>query len=297
MAKPPAWITVFDAQSITYACMNRRLLIAMVFLFTTGCGITQPFNLSFPIETTEARDALDEMEESPQRLQRPVIVLSGFMGPGWLAQSLSRTLQSTADEGQFETASFLFKSTFDDCRDHVIDVVDKAWPNDNPATNTDETIEVDVIAISMGGVVARYAAMPLVDAQGKTRRRLKIARLFTISSPHRGAKMASLPSFDSKQINMRPGSRFIAELNDAWAAQDYTLFAYVRIGDTVVGQENAAPPGEMPWWVSNKFLEGAHLGAHRDERILADIARRLRGEEPFTRYPPLPFPNDDNSNN
>lgn len=276
--------------------MIKRLHLALFFVFITGCGISQPLNMSFPLELTEAREAMDEMAKSPQRLQRPVVVLSGLMGPGWLAQSIVGKLEDIADEGQFESASFLFSSTFDDCRDHVIEVVDKAWPNGH----SHETTEVDVIAISMGGVVARYAAMSLTDDQGNTRRRLKIARLFTISSPHRGAKMATLPTFDSKQINMRPGSPFIAKLNGAWPTRDYELFPYVRIGDTVVGQENAAPPDELPWWVSNKFLEGSHLSAHRDERILADIARRLRDEQPFTQYPPQPFPvdgnNDDESN-
>ncbi len=273
--------------------MNLRKFSLLVSLAAClgGCGIRQPLNLSFPVGLDEARDALREMRVSPQPLQRPVIVLSGFLDPGLLAQSVVNDIRSTTTNGQFETAGFLFKGTFDDCREHVIAVVDKAFPNDDPRWTT----EVDVIAISMGGVVARYAALPPDEDSDKKRppqRRLKIARLFTISSPHRGAEMAVWPSFDRKQINMRPGSPFIKILNQAWPDRDYQLYAYVRDGDTVVGEQNAAPPGELAWWVSNKFLEGAHIGAHGDERILADIARRLRGEQPFTRYPPLPLPKD-----
>lgn len=268
-------------------------------LVTSGCGLSQSLNLSFPVELSEARTALKEMEDTPRKLQRPVIVLSGFMGPGWLAQSIECKLKTVTDGGEFETASFFFRSTFESCRDHLIDVVDEAYPNDDPNWTT----EVDVIAISMGGLVARYAAMeppadPEADDESKTtKRKLRIARLFTIGSPHRGAKMAKLPTFDSKQIAMRPGSPFVKMLNDTWPERTYELFPYVRIGDLVVGEENAAPPGELPWWVSNKFLESAHVGAHGDERILADIARRLRGEQPLTRYPPQPFPSDEAKKN
>lgn len=282
--------------------MRPFLLLALpALLATSGCGLSQSLNLSFPVELSEARTALEEMEETPRKLQRPVIVLSGFMGPGWLAQSIECKLKTMTDGGEFETASFFFKSTFESCRDHLIEAVDEAFPSDDPNWTT----EVDVIAISMGGLVARYAAIEPPadpenggngDASQTTKRRLRIARLFTIGSPHRGAKMAKLPTFDSKQIAMRPGSPFVKMLNDAWHERSYELFPYVRIGDLVVGEENAAPPGELPWWVSNKFLESAHVGAHGDERILADIARRLRGEQPLTRYPPQPFPSDEEKN-
>jgi hypothetical protein len=53
---------------------------------------------------------------------------------------------------------------------------------------------------------------------------------------------------------------------------------------------HAAPPGANPFWLPNPPLKMAHLGAIMDIRILADIARRLRGEEPFTQFPATPLP-------
>jgi len=74
------------------------------------------------------------------------------------------------------------------------------------------TSEVDVIGVSMGGVVGRCAAAP--PPAGRLGKRLKIARLFTISSPHRGAVMASLlpPLIGPIQLELRKESTFLRAL-------------------------------------------------------------------------------------
>jgi hypothetical protein len=43
-------------------------------------------------------------------------------------------------------------------------------------------------------------------------------------------------------------------------------------------------------WLANPPLTLSHLGAMSDPRILADIGRRLRGEEAFSRLPGSPLP-------
>ena len=102
-----------------------------------------------------------------------------------------------------------------------------------------------------------------------------------------------VPTWDKRKIDMRPGSDFLAALDADRAPGDYELLAYTRLGDLIVGAENAAPPGEEAWWVANPPLSFAHLGAANDPRILADIARRLRGEEPISTSPPSPLPAPD----
>jgi hypothetical protein len=72
----------------------------------------------------------------------------------------------------------------------------------------------------------------------------------------------------------------------------YELVPYVRLGDSIVGPEHAAPEGQTPWWVPLPAAETAHIGAFGDARILADIARRLRDERPLTEDPPAPLPTD-----
>ena len=85
---------------------------------------------------------------------------------------------------------------------------------------------------------------------------------------------------------MRTESEFLETLNAE--EPDYEIVPYARLGDEVVGASNAAPPGRNPWWVSRSWFF-AHAGS-TDMRILADIARRLRGEEPFAIDPPAPLP-------
>ena len=87
---------------------------------------------------------------------------------------------------------------------------------------------------------------------------------------------------------MRADSEFLAMLNEGLADANYELLCYTRLGDWIVGVENAAPPGHTAWWVPSPPMSFAHLGAATDTRILADIARRLRGETPLTTEPPVP---------
>jgi pimeloyl-ACP methyl ester carboxylesterase len=184
----------------------------------------------------------------------------------------------TAD-GMVTTVSFTGRGTgtFDGCRDRLVSAVDKAFGPTDGST----TVEVDVIAFSMGGLVARHAAGPRDDG-GKE---LRIRRLFTISTPHRGARMADLPTLDRRAADMRCGSEFLAGLDEQLATAPYELYTYARLGDMIVGVENAAPPGEDPWWVANPPFGLAHLGAPHDPRIMADILRRLRGEPALATRP------------
>ena len=99
--------------------------------------------------------------------------------------------------------------------------------------------------------------------------------------------MAFLPTFDARVKDMREGSSFLARLNDL--PPEYPIFAYARLNDGIVNEANAGA-GEAPaWWVVPP-IGLSHVMAGYDRRILADIARRLRGEEPFTTAPPAPLP-------
>ncbi len=247
-----------------------------------GCSSGPP-NPSFPVTTRQAKTILREMRADPRPLDRPVVVIAGLLDPGLAVSSMAGTLRKATNGGDDVTTVTFFSlttGTFDGCRDYLIRSVDEAF-GDN---GTDQTIEVDVIGFSMGGLVARHASRPRDDGK-----RLAIRRLFTICTPHRGARMADLPTLDRRAKDMRAGSPFLAELDEALAEADYELYTYTRLGDWIVGEENAAPPGETPWWVPTPPFSFAHLNAVTDPRITADIARRLRGEEPLAATPPAPF--------
>ena len=251
--------------------MNRCLSFTIVAVATAGCVGHAGTNPSFDVTAPQARQAMREMAASPKPLARPVIVLDG-MGP---------PLASRVTGVQF---AFCF--SLDDCRRRVIETVERLYPSADP----DWTSEVDVIGVSMGGVVARCAAAPPeVRRAGK---RLRVARLFTISSPHRGAVIASRlpPLIGPIQVELRQDSSFLRSLGQREDLASYELVPYVRLGDVIVGDANAAPENQLPHWLSTPPLEDAHLTAFADPRIVADIARRLRGEAPFAMDPRAPLP-------
>jgi pimeloyl-ACP methyl ester carboxylesterase len=293
-------------------------------LLALGCA-KQPPNPSFNVSNDDAKAALREMRRDAKPLPRPLVVLGGLQDPGIAVSVLCDDFRRlSGDDPRVIGVSFFFAGNFDNCRKRVIDAVDEAFPSDDPVWTT----EVDVVAVSMGGLVARYAAAapapeearasaapdqtptttgaetePPKASSGAPARRLRIARLFTISSPHRGAALAFLPTLNPLQIDMRAGSKFLRRLDacDGLAADDaslaqtrpstgYELIPYVRLNDMIVGESNAAPTGWTPRWVPAEPFQDSHLFAIADPRIVADIARRLRGEPPLTTDPPAPLP-------
>lgn len=248
-----------------------------------GCGMEMRDNPGFMLDATQATEHILELRRRPVATKRPVVVLAGYMDPGFGGNSLAARLRRTfTDPNQIISIAFFSERDFDACREKVIRQVEAAFPSRDPKFTT----EVDVIGISMGGIIARHAARELPEG-GK---RLKIARLFTMGTPHLGANLAGLPTLDRKQIDMRAGSAFIEQLNADPTTMDFEIVAYARLGDTIVGVENTAPPGMHPWWLPNLPFEPAHLTVASDVRIVADIIQRLRGDVPFTVGEPTPPP-------
>jgi pimeloyl-ACP methyl ester carboxylesterase len=243
----------------------------VLLLLSGGAGMSNP---AFPLSHGDAESVLNGMARSPNPPQRPIVVLAGLYDPGIISRDIVRRLRRvfTANAPIIST-SFFWSFTFDSCRDKVLQLVQQRFPNDDPA----QTVPVDVIGFSMGGLIARYAAMPR-DGQ----RQLAINRLYTIGTPHRGARMAWLAPMDPRAKDMDFGSDFLNSLDEDLARAAYDIVPYVRLDDMVVGEWNAAPAGIEPWWVPNKPLSLSHNMAGADARILADIARRLRDETPLT---------------
>jgi hypothetical protein len=265
----------------TYLGLSAALLFA-------ACSADRPLNPSFPLTVDAAELALGAMNAHPKPPERPIVVLSGLFDPGFGCKRLAERLTTvTTDDAPIISVCFTRALTFDLCAQRVIAAVEQAYPSHDPV----ETVEVDVVACSMGGLVARYAALDrrdeLAETQGRNKR-LNVRRLFTISTPHRGAKLAKGPALDQRIAWMRSGSSFLAALEAK--PPRYELYPYVRLGDKVIGEENAAPPNRAAWWVKSVPFSEPHTDADRDPRILADIGRRLRGEAPFTLNPAQDLP-------
>jgi hypothetical protein len=296
----------FRALRVSAVRISAIALGACAVLFSTGCidgGITKPENPSFAIKAKDAAALLKQMSADPRPLERPLVILAGIGEPGLGPMLLERRLRGVVlvddADGRRRTlqVSYAFHSSFEGCRRTVVDAVERAFPCDDP----DQTTEVDVIGISLGGTVARYAALPppqqaaglpqRVDDAPHAHKRLRIARLFTISAPHIGAIQADhTPPILPLYGELRTGSPFMTKLGESSAFAGYTIYPYVRLGDKTVGVENAAPKGQIPHWLPNLPFEIAHGQAWTDPRILADIARRLRNEPPLATDPPAPLP-------
>ncbi len=259
----------------------RSALLLTTLVALAGCN-PAPMNPSFPLTVKEANAELAEMAEAPKPLSRPVVIIGGYADPGFAVESLHDGLTEVVDDDRFLKHT-VKADGFEEGREQLVAAVNERFASDDP----DATVEVDVIGNSMGGLMAMYAADPDTPAP-----RLRIARLLTIATPFRGAKMAKGAPGGPIVKDMRPGSAFLAQLHRPDVPHRYTVIPYVRLDDAVVGPANAAPPQQTPWWVPNQPLALSHLGAYSDRRIVADIARRLREETPYTTEPRAALPAD-----
>ncbi len=265
------------------------IIAAAAISLLAGCSAhyKDTFNPSFPVTEEMAQADERRMQADHVHLDRPVLVIGGFRSPDMFIEAMTTKLarMTCGDRYDWIRQPTWFEGDLEDIARRAIDKVQEAYPSDDPAT----TIEVDVVGYSMGGIVARYAADRLhKDNPGA--RRLRINRLFTISTPHRGAWLAErTPLVEDRGVgDLYRKSLFLTMLDEAYTG-DYPIVPYGRLGDHVVGPINMAPPGRWPIWCSAPLVGDAHLTVNEDRRILTDIARRLRGEAPRgTEGEPLP---------
>lgn len=254
-----------------------------------GCSVNRDIeNPAFSISMRDAQADLDRMRANPVPLERPVIVLAGYRSWPMLVQGVCyRLFPVTSGElDDFLPVSYMFRSDIEEIAGLVTESVEKRWPSDS----SDETIEVDVIGVSMGGLVARTASLPLGElfSEDEPRsKRLKIGTLYTMGTPHMGAVLAETIAPDRAARFMKPGSAFMEHLNSKMSAHDFEIVPYAHLNDTWVGATNAAPPGQEPIWTGGTHLM-SHFSITTDDRIMADLARRLRGEQPFGTASPAP---------
>lgn len=279
------------------------LLAALALLPACGLAPTAD-NPAFPLSVETARTELNLMRGKPVAPARPIVVIGGLFDVGLVADDLgARIRELVSPSAPLVVVSPFGTSTIEDCRRKVIAAVERAHPSADP----NQTVSVDVIGFSLGGIVARYAALEgdergrlayaaggdSIDASDPGFKRLNVARLYCLATPNLGAEAADPPSVDDRVLAIRRGSALLAGLNAAWSRRRqpaYEVQAYVRLEDRIVGPVNAGLPDMPAWWVSNLPLQLAHADAYKDPRILADIGRRLRGERPYTRGRPIPVP-------
>lgn len=203
-------------------------------------------------------------------LVRPVLCLSGWRAWPIMAEGVARRLSELTGAGLecFGRCSFQEVGSFEGAVAKVMRTVEREWGS--------RDVELDVVGVSMGGLVARAAAVGMFGGE-----RLRVRRLFTLSTPHRGARLAGVVALDSAARDMKPGSEFLRRLDEMEreeGGRGYELVCYARTRDWWVGARNAAPEGMAPIWVEPPLVTMSHLCVTMDRRILGDVASRLLGK-------------------
>ncbi|MCK6476135.1 MAG: hypothetical protein L6Q35_04805 [Phycisphaerales bacterium] len=234
---------------------------------------SQRLELSAPDSLINAE--LHRMRGDLRPLVRPVVVLGGWRSPHFMAGALARRIRSltSGDRGDFLCVSYPLAASVESAASAVRRRLGR-WRPDSPGLR-----EVDVVAISMGGLVARYIA-----SHPREYSEVRICRLFTFSTPHAGAMLARWIRPDRAAAAMMPGSPLIQQLHEACgdpARAPEEIVCYVQRLDWWIGTWNAAPPGHELRWVRTRGPFSAafsHFSSHRHPTLIVDVARRLRGE-------------------
>jgi len=269
--------------------------VVAVATVLSGC-IALPSPTPHATVTREsAATDLAELYEHPRPLARPVVVLGGYRTLGMHAAPLVSKLRraTSGKDADFLYLYYPFNTNLDDIADLVVREVEKRWPSADPR----QTVPVDVVGVSMGGLVARWAALtpgervrsPETPMPAGTKR-LNIVRLFTFSSPHRGALMAEKVHIDAAACDMCAGSPFLDTLDEQRSAHPYELVCYAQLDDLIVGATRAAPPGEDAIWSEGTLLF-SHISSVENPIFVTDVAKRLRAEKPLV-SPHGPPPRD-----
>lgn len=229
-------------------------------------------NPNFELDRARAASELRRLIETPKPPIRPVVILGGYRAPRISAWGCSKALTPMVGGRADLVRTITYPGA------HSIEIAGRRVLDDLSASGL-ASREIDVIGISMGGLVARHLIRDHPD-------QFAARRLFTLATPHLGASLARLVRLDPAARAMRPGSDWLAEMNATCAEslRGCELTCYALLRDWWVGATNTAPPGRNPIWLDPVTAFGkcmAHFAINRERRILSDIARRLRGEIPL----------------
>lgn len=230
-------------------------------------------NPAFNDDAVTVRRELMRMANRPKPLERPVVVLAGYRAWHWVTRGLARRLRLTTSNRRrdFVAVSYPDLDRLDDAIDHAVARIEARFP-DRP---------IDLVGISMGGLIGRGVAARLAQRDGNACPP-RVRRLFTIATPHRGARLAEKIAPDAAAECMRPGSDWLCNLDTTACGAE--IIPYAVLNDMWVGAKHTAPRAQEPHWTSG-WRFGSHFTITHNRAIIADIALRLRGERPLTGTP------------
>lgn len=236
-------------------------------------GVVNP---AFCPTADEVQAKWAQLAATPHEHPRTVVVVCGWRAPLAALRTVRASLKQLMPGTRVVPIAFAQASSMAHADAATRKVLDARGLTDAP---------IEVVAISMGGLVARALAA------GTFARPVPIVNLFTFATPHRGAVLAKLIRPDAAARDMRPGSAFLRDLDSALDRASFELTPYGYLRDWWVGCENTAPPGRTPHWLDPQGFRGrllSHFMITTERRIILDVALRLRGLSALSQPGPLP---------
>lgn len=191
----------------------------------------------------------------------PVLIVPGFMGPGFLLWPLELFLRAHGRRVKILN-TFPALGGVEAHAKRVAKAIDKLCEETGAA-------RVDYVAHSMGGLAARYYIRHLEGAS-------KIRRLVTIATPHHGTALAQVRLTRSAR-DMLPGGDFLLALGDEERLEGIRC-TNIRAGwDQMVWPRNSGVWGEHAKDHELAFAE--HWAIQADPRALALVLAALEAPE------------------
>ncbi|HBB31010.1 MAG TPA: lipase [Cyanobacteria bacterium UBA8803] len=189
--------------------------------------------------------------------RNPVLLVHGIIRTSAVFRQMSAYLtQQGWSVYSFDLKPNNAKLGLDQLATQVADYVDQTFPPEQP---------IDLVGLSMGGLVSRYYVQRLGGID-------RVQRFITISAPHQGTRMAYLWNRPGC-VHMRPGSAFLKDLNqDAHILERLNFTSIWTPWDFIIVP---ACSSQMPVGREVKVLVFAHGFMVRDARSLQAVASAL----------------------
>lgn len=231
-------------------------------------------NPDFPASVREAKALARSLRANPKPLARPVLVLDGWHGPLLPSQRSAWNLSrhTSGRRRDFLAVGYPWAFSVEHAARCAMYWLERRGWLDR---------EIDIVGISMGGIVARAITSGVLGVGGPDR--VRAVRVFTFATPHTGAILADRVAVDRAARQLRRGSDLLKRLDDALSSKSYDLYCYALLRDWLVGATRTFPSGTQPYWVDPEGLQRpiAHFVSPYEHRLGLDVALRLRGEAPI----------------
>jgi pimeloyl-ACP methyl ester carboxylesterase len=226
-----------------YLCLHLLLLLADYIL--------TPFNFIL-----KNRSAPCEYGTQP-----PVILIHGYMMRGGVLWPMLSYLKKRGFNRVFKFTYEVPWKEISYFAEQLADEVDKV-------ISTCKAKKVDLVAHSMGGLVARY----YINYLGGDK---LVARLVTLGTPHNGSLLWALSSFKSG-AQMRPGSRFLTHLaeNDQKLQAVKTWSIYSDFDELILPEDSPIMEGKNI--TNRKIPDLGHVGLIYNRRACQEVVEILR---------------------